>query len=116
MTPLEMENLILDICETKLIGSGSFEWSGVKVVISGLFDDKDGSVRCVALLMKNEQLEKMFEFKCNNTRLLVAKFKNERFSVCKGYVPCNDREQEVKVIFKTNLKRAIEDMDPEEKL
>lgn len=61
-TLLEMENQTA-LFETMLRGSGTCKQNGVKSVKSCLQKDTDGYARVVALLMKNEQFETMFDCK-----------------------------------------------------
>lgn len=69
-------------------------------------------------LMKGVWFEKIFDCKCVTARLIDVKFMCERLRMCVmvAFVPCNDREYEVKDSFWRELQRALKDVDLGEKL
>lgn len=51
------------MCETKLKGSGTFEWDRVNGMKAALQEYTDGYARGVAIIMEDECCEKVFDCK-----------------------------------------------------
>lgn len=68
--------------------------------------------------MYGEWFEKIYDCKNINFRLLVTKFKCSRFkmTLIAVYVPCNNKDNKLKVTFLRKLERTVEVVDQREKL
>lgn len=108
----ECKSNMVGLSETRLRGSGIFEWNWSEGEVIRLVRYYRRLCMKREEMMKDECSEKLVDCKCVSMRLLEVKFKYKRFRmiVMVTYALCNEREGEVKDTFWREFERALEDV------